>query len=84
MVITIITLGLIVDTAFLAKYAKTNVSVGNYILVLVAGIVTLLFEPLIFALLEYKEGGGAIQIASTVFGLFFIVWSIVKLIKFKK
>lgn len=82
--ISIITLGIIVGTAFLVKYAKTNVSVGNYIFVLIAGIVTLLFEPFVGALIGSTNGGGAIQIASTIFGLYFIIWSIIKLVKFKK
>lgn len=85
MTIALITIGLMVGTAFLMKNAKKHISIGNYVLVLVGGIVTLLFEPIIIAL--YTDGsadGGAIQIASTIFGIYFIGWAIVRLVKFNK
>lgn len=81
----LITIGLIVGTAFLMKNAKKKVSIESYVLVLVGGIVTLLFEPMIIAL--YTDGsvdGGAVQIASTIFGIYFIGWSITRMVKFKK
>jgi hypothetical protein len=85
MIIALITIGLMVGTAFLMKNAKNHLSIGNYVLVLVGGIITLLFEPIIIAL--YTDGsvdGGAIQMASTIFGIYFIGWSIVRLVKFNK
>lgn len=85
MIIPIITLGLIVATAFLVKNANKHHSITNYVFVLVGGIVTLLFEPLIIAL--YTNGstdGGAIQLASTIVGIYFIIWSIVRMVKFNK
>ena len=82
--ISIITLGIIVGTAFLIKNANTNISVLNYVLVLIAGIVTFLFEPLAHTLINPNESGGAIQIASTFFGIYCVGWAVFKLIKFKK
>lgn len=81
--IPIVTLGLIISTAFLVRYVKKNISIGNYISVLIAGIFIFLFQPFVHVL-GSTEGGGAVQISSTIFGLYFIGWAVYKLIKFKK
>ncbi|KKR60729.1 hypothetical protein A2643_02760 [Candidatus Nomurabacteria bacterium RIFCSPHIGHO2_01_FULL_39_220] len=85
MEIALITIGLMVGTAFLMKNAKNKVSIESYVLVLVGGIITLLFEPVIITLFtDGSADGGAIQIASTIFGIYFIGWSITRMVKFKK
>lgn len=82
MILALITIGLIVGSAFLLRNAKSKSSIGNYFLVLIAGIVTLLFEPVTIVLLTDGAGdGGAIQIVSTFFGIFCIGWAIVKMVK---
>jgi hypothetical protein len=85
MVVTLITIGLMIGTAFLMRNAKSKGSVESYGLVLVGGIVTFLFEPVNIALSADKSAdGGAIQIASTILGIYFIGWAIVRLVKRKK
>jgi len=85
MTIPLITIGLIFGTTFLMRKARKKISIANYIFVLLGGIVTFLFEPLIFTF--YTNGsvdGGAIQIISTISGIYFIAWSITRLVKYKK
>jgi predicted Na+-dependent transporter len=85
MLIALITIGLMVGTGFLMRNAKNKASIESYMLVLIGGIVTFLFEPAIITL--YTDGstdGGAIQLASTILGIYFIGWSIVRMVKFKK
>lgn len=85
MIISIIELGLLVGTAFLIRNAKKKKAVGSKVLVLIFGIVTLLFKPTIsVAIFDGQLEGGAIEIASTIFGIYFIIWAIVQLIKGKK
>jgi len=83
--ITLITFGLIIGTALLVKNAKTKSSKTNYTFVLLGGIITFLFEPTLVALYGSNfEGGVAVQIVSTIFGIYCIGWAIMKLIKFKR
>jgi hypothetical protein len=84
MIIALITIGLMVGTAFLMKNAKKEKTISGYVLVLIGGIVVFLFQPIVHVLMNYTDGGGAIQIASTIFGLYFIGWSIVRFVKFNK
>lgn len=85
--IIIITIGLMVGTAFLMKKAKNKKSIGSYVLVLVGGIVTLLFAPFIHASTGTEANGAidvGVQLASTIFGIYFMGWSIIRMVKFKK
>lgn len=83
--IPIITIGLIIGIAFLIRNAKTHTSLKNYFLVLLGGVVLFLFEP-IAIMVTYGTnsgvGGGAIQIASTLVGLYAVGWSLVSGYKF--
>jgi hypothetical protein len=84
MTIAIITIGLLVGTAFLMKNAKEKKTVGSYVLVLIGGIITFLFMPMLEISSFVSGDGGAIQIASTLLGIFFIVWAIVRIVKRNK
>lgn len=89
MFIELITLGFIVGTAFLIKEAKNKKTTESYVFVLLGGIVTFFFGPLIRTLLiketiDYGAISTGIQMASTIFGIYFIVWSIIKIVKNKK
>jgi hypothetical protein len=80
--ITLIQIVLIVVLAYLIKSAKKIELAKNYIFVLVGGLVTFLSVPLLI------QADGAIdtgvQLAAEIFGIFSIIWSIVKMIKGKK
>lgn len=85
MIIALLTIGLIFGTAFLVKNAKSKKSIKDYVFVLFGGVITFLFEPLVIVLFTDKStDGGAIQMASTIFGIYCIGWSIIRIIKHKK
>lgn len=88
MIIILITIGLIIGTSYLLKISKNKPHSLNYILVLIGGVITFIFMPLIFTLYGNLITSGilptAVQLSSTIFGIYFIVWAISKLIKIKK
>lgn len=85
MIFPLITVGLIVGTAFLLRNATTKKSLKSYVLVFIAGFVTFLFEPVSMVLFTDGTGdGGAIQIVSTILGVYSIVWSIIQMIKLRQ
>lgn len=76
-------------TARLLGRANKNPTITNYLLGLFGGIATFLFEPVVFVLFtnELNDGGAipvAIQIASTIFGIYFIVIAIKGIVKIRK
>ena len=75
---------LIVVTAFLVKSARTIKSTESYIFVLVCGIVLFLFEPIIAVMAGVEVSGGAIQLCAEVFGIYCIVWSVLRMVKGRK
>ncbi len=82
MTIAVLTILLILGTARLLGQAKKNPTRANYLFVLLGGLATFLFMPLIIILFtDGLSDGGAIQLSSTIFGIYFIVWSIRQLIK---
>lgn len=89
-IVPIITIGLIVASAFLVRNAKKKNSTESYALVLVSGVITFLFEPMFLTLyarmnqINETIDGGAIQITSTVVGIGCIIWSIIRMVKLKK
>lgn len=85
MIIPLITVILIIVIGLLIKNANIKKSKEAYVLVLLGGIVILFFEPASIVLFtDGSKDGGAIQIASTIIGIYCIVWSIAKIIKIKK
>lgn len=88
--IPIITIGLIIGSVFLIRNAKKKNSIEGYGLAIVAGVITFLFEPLFLTLyarinqINETIDGGAIQIASSIVGVYCIIWSIVKIVKLKR
>jgi len=70
--------------------AKKKNSAEGYGLVIVAGVITFIFEPLFLTLyarinqVNETIDGGAIQIASNVVGFYCIVWAIARMVKLKK
>lgn len=88
MIIDLITLGLIILVATLIKKAKKEIAIRNYLTVIFSGFVVLIFKPLIKVVLDFNGSEGAIptaiSLASTIFGIYCIIWGIAKLIKFKK
>ena len=84
MTIALIQLVLIVVTAFLVRSARTIKSTESYIFVLVCGVITFLFEPVLAVSVGQVADGGMIQLAAEVFGVYCIIWSIVRMVKSKK
>lgn len=85
--ITIITLLLIIITGLFVRISKSNISIVNYLYVLISGIVTFLFAPIADTLLHYSSDApisDVVQIIATIEGIYYIVWSISKIIKFYK
>jgi hypothetical protein len=85
MIFPLITIVLIVGTAFLLRNATTKKTALSYFLVFIAGIITFLFEPI--GLLFFTDGsvdGGAIQIVSTILGIYSVGWSILQMLKKKQ
>jgi hypothetical protein len=76
----VITIGLIIYIAFLVKDANRKKTKGAYFLVLAGGVVIFLFEPIMDVLLGDSDGASLI----VYFGLYFIVWAIIQLVKLKK
>jgi hypothetical protein len=81
MIIVIIELLLILVTAFLVKSARTIKSLGSFIFVLVCGIVLFIFEPSIAVMSGAEVSGGAIQLVAEGFGVYCVIWSIVRMVK---
>lgn len=81
--ITLIQIAFIIVLAYLVKTARNRNATREYIFVLIGGLVTFIFGPLIG-----QNGEGAIdagvQIICTVFGIYCIIWSIIRMIKGKK
>lgn len=76
---------LILISAFLLKNARSQKNKENYIFLLLIGIVTFLFIPVIDALLNQSDsnmsiGGGGVQLFADIFGIYCIIFSIRKLI----
>lgn len=67
----------------MVKHANANVTRANYVLVLICGLINLFIVPSIPRFLGF-EGGSAIPLAGVIFGIYFIVWSINKLVRFNK
>lgn len=88
MLIDLITLVLIILLATLVKKAKKEITVSNYLIVIFSGFIVLIFKPLIKVILGFNGSEGAIptaiSLASTIFGIYCIIWGIIKLIKFKR
>jgi len=89
--IHIIQLVAIVATSFLIKYSKQKPSRGKYSLVTVAGVATFIIGPFLMAALPgglYSVDSGAIgvavELATYTFGLYYLIWSLVKIVRFKK
>lgn len=89
-IVPTITIGLIIGSAFLVRNAKRKNYIESYILVLISGVITFLFEPMfltLYARMNQRNetiDGGAIQIASNIVGIYCVVWSIIKMVKLKK
>ena len=86
--IALVTFGLLIGVALLVKEAKLKKSIKNYVLVLLGGIVVFLFKPLSMTMLSggpVDEGiiQMAIQMVSTFFGIYCVIWSIIRMVKHK-
>lgn len=81
---TLIQIVLIIALSFLVRNSKKTSSIQNHVFVLIGGLVTFLFGPLY----NGQSADGAIdtgvQIASTIFGVYCILWSIVRMVKSTK
>jgi len=86
--IDLITLGLIVVVATLIKKAKKEITIGSYLTVIFSGFVVLFFKPIVKVIVGFSGSEGAIptgiSLVSTIFGVYCIIWGIIRLIKFKK
>ncbi|MCF7843669.1 hypothetical protein K9M47_02095 [Candidatus Gracilibacteria bacterium] len=82
MIFPLITICLIIGTAFLLRNANSKKSTKSYLVVLLAGVITFLFEPVSMVLFTDGSGdGGAIQMVSTILGIYCIGWAIMKILK---
>jgi hypothetical protein len=82
--IILIELALILFTAFLIRNANKLRSITSYVFVLLCGIILFVFEATIVAFTGGDVSGGAIQLFAEMFGIYCIIWSIVKMIKGNK
>jgi uncharacterized protein YhhL (DUF1145 family) len=86
--IDIIAIGLMIGLALLIKKTKKQSKVSNYFFVILLGFVVFIFKSSIKVMVGFYGSEGAIPTAvslvSTIFGIYSIIWAIIKLIKFKR
>jgi hypothetical protein len=82
--IPVLTILLIIGALFVGRRAKMHPTKTNIFLTFLASMITILFEPVAIILVYGSSSnvdGGAIQIASTLIGLFLVGWSVVRFFK---